>query len=99
MSVVTPAKANKRLHIALGRIVGWAIIGMISFIMIFPLWWVLRTALTESGSIYTNTTSLLPINPTTFNLERVLGLVSREEALAVGGSGATIDFSLFLRNS
>ena len=86
-------------HLRFGRILGWLVIGVISFVMIFPLWWVLRTALTDSGSVYTDTTSLLPINATTFNFERVLGLVSREEALASGGSGATINFSLFMRNS
>ena len=90
---------HRHPRISPGRILGWLVFGIISFIMIFPLWWVLRTALTDSGSMYTDTTALLPVNPTTFNIERVLGLVSREEALAMGGSGATINFFQFMRNS
>jgi multiple sugar transport system permease protein len=49
--------------------------------------------------IFSDTTALLPVGFTTNNFGKVLGLLSTEEALAAGGSGQSINFFLFLRNS
>ena len=82
-----------------GRIAMWILLGIILFLTLFPFWWVLRTALTSQSVIFENTTSLLPVDFTWANFQRVLGLVSTSENLAAGGSGQDINFFLFLRNS
>ena len=84
---------------SIGRIVMWIILLIFLFLTLFPFWWVLRTALTTQGSILQNTTSLLPVDFTLFNFRRVLGFVSTSESLGAGGSGQTLNFFLFLRNS
>tara|TARA_B100001105_G_C22363348_1_gene431394 strand:- start:8 stop:748 length:741 start_codon:yes stop_codon:yes gene_type:complete len=42
---------------------------------------------------------LLPQSPTLLNFERVLGLISKEDSLAAGGSGAEINFARAMLNS
>ena len=68
-------------------------------ITIFPFYWMLRTAFSTSKSLFNDPTSLLPVDFTTGAFERVLGLATPEEAKAEGGSGAAVNFWLFLRNS
>ena len=82
-----------------GRIFMWLLLIIILFLTIFPFYWVLRTALTSQGQIFQNTSSLLPVDPTLLNFRRVLGLLSTSEALEAGGSGQSLNFMLFLRNS
>lgn len=82
-----------------GRIAVWIVMGLLLFVTLFPIWWVLRTALSDPKLIYTDTTSLLPVGFTFNNFARVLGLLSTEEAIAAGGTGQSINFLLFLRNS
>ena len=69
------------------------------FIALFPLWIVLKTALTEQRALFTAPHALLPVNPTLANFERALGLVDAEASVAAGGSGQSINFPLFLRNT
>jgi multiple sugar transport system permease protein len=68
-------------------------------VTLFPFYWMLRTALTMPGSVFKDTTSLLPPDPTTINFMRVLGLVDAETSIALGGSGQSINFLLSMRNS
>ena len=82
-----------------GKIVMWIAMILILFITLFPFWWVLRTAFTTQNAIFNNTTSLLPVEFTWDNFRRVLGLVDTAEGLAQGGSGQSLKFFLFLRNS
>jgi len=49
--------------------------------------------------LFVDTTSLLPTRFTLNNYARVLGMMSTSEAVAAGGSGQTINFLLYLRNS
>ncbi len=83
----------------IGRLVAWLSLIAALVISLFPLYWMLRTAITPGRELAADNASLLPGNPTLFNFERVLGLVSREEARAAGGSGADLNFFLYLRNS
>ena len=83
----------------IGRILMWVLLILILVITLFPFYWVLRTAFTSQNVIFQNTTSLLPVDFTFVNFRRVLGLVSTSESLAAGGSGQSINFFLFLRNS
>lgn len=91
-------KQNKK-PFSWGRALAWAAMVIIIVITLFPFYWMLRTALSTSKSLFSDPASLLPVNFTTGAFERVLGLATPEEARAEGGSGAAVNFWLFLRNS
>lgn len=78
---------------------GWLLLALIAFIILFPLWWALRTALTDARAVFTNPTSLWPSSFTLNNFARVLGLVNAADSVAMGGAGSSINFLLSLRNS
>jgi multiple sugar transport system permease protein len=46
---------------------------LLLFVTIFPFWWMVRTALTASEAVFLDTTSLLPVQATLINFQRVLG--------------------------
>ncbi len=73
--------------------------GLFLFITIFPFWWMIRTALTAPKAIFLDTGSLLPVQPTLINFQRVLGIVDPAEAVAMGGSGQSINFMRSMLNS
>lgn len=79
----------------------WLMVGLLIFITLFPLFWVLRTALTNPNRIFSDVSALLPADPTTQNFERVLGLLDPAKFVQqnTGLSAGTLDFWLFLRNS
>ncbi|MFD8812130.1 carbohydrate ABC transporter permease [Streptomyces sp. NPDC059627] len=82
-----------------GRIVAWTYLGIIVLITLFPFYWILRTALSNNYKLATHPSSPLPVGFTWGAFERVLGIASTADAQAQGGSGATIDILLYLRNS
>lgn len=82
-----------------GKLVAWLAMAILLFVTLFPFWWMLRTALTPSKVVFENTSSLLPPQFTIGNFLRVLGLVDAETAIALGGSGQSIDFFGSLVNS
>ncbi len=86
---------------SLGSIAGWLVIGLILLITFFPFLWVVRTALTNPDAIFTNTSSLLPVDPTICNFERVLGLVDTTAVVqqATNVSAGVLNFWLYLRNT
>ncbi|MGV9307458.1 MULTISPECIES: carbohydrate ABC transporter permease [unclassified Nonomuraea] len=81
------------------RLLAWACLALAILITLFPFYWMLRTAITPGRELAADNLGLLPEHPTLVNFERVLGLASREETRAAGGSGANLDFFLYLRNS
>ncbi len=74
---------------------------MLLFGALFPFWWVVRTGLTSPSSVFSQTSSLLPVNATTQNFERVLGLVDASELARENPniSIAQLNFWIYLRNS
>ena len=84
---------------SVGRIVAWIYIAGVIVVTLFPFYWILRTSLSNNYSLATNPSSLLPVGFTFGAFKRALGLASTSEALAQGGSGASLDVPLFLRNS
>jgi multiple sugar transport system permease protein len=96
-SAVSKPASGSRIN--LGRIAIYAVLVLLILVTLFPMYWVLRTALSDPKLIFTDTTSLLPVGFTFNNFARVLGLLSTEEAIAAGGSGQSVNFFLFLRNS
>lgn len=99
MTTHTVARPASGSQINWGRIGIVAVLIVLILITLFPIYWVLRTALSDPRLIFTNTTSLLPVGFTFNNFLRVMGLMSTEEAIAAGGTGQSINFLLFLRNS
>lgn len=102
MNDVTSTRASvapegKRL--SAGRILAWIAMILIILITVLPFYWVLRTALSSNTGLASNPTSLLPVDANLRGFQRVFGLQSPEEAMADGGSGASLNFWLYLRNS
>jgi len=85
--------------ITAGRIAAWTAMIILILITLFPFYWMLRTAFSTSRSLLSDPASLLPVDFTTGAFQRVLGLATPAEAQAEGGSGAAVNFWLFLRNS
>jgi multiple sugar transport system permease protein len=82
-----------------GRVAAWAILIAIVGITIFPFYWALRTGLSNNRSLPRDVASPLPVDPTLGAFRRVLGMATTEQAQAEGGSGTSLNFWLFLRNS
>ncbi|MCB0214621.1 MAG: carbohydrate ABC transporter permease [Anaerolineae bacterium] len=99
MTTHTVSRPASGSQINWGRIAVVAVLIVLIILTVFPIYWVLRTALSDPKLIFTDTTSLLPVGFTFNNFLRVLGLMSTEEAIAAGGTGQSINFLLFLRNS
>jgi multiple sugar transport system permease protein len=92
-----PGAEERRLNV--GRVAAWAAMIILILITLFPFYWMLRTAFSTSKSLFSDPTSLLPVDFTWGAFKRVLGLATPAEAQAEGGSGAAVNFWLFLRNS
>lgn len=92
-------RKKRRRRPTVGKVLAWTAMIVLLVITIFPFYWMLRTALSSNDALYTNTTSLLPVDFTLGGFERVFGLQSTQEAIAAGGSGADINFWRYLGNS
>lgn len=96
----TPGQAHRpRKPFPFGRLLAWLGLALVILISIFPIWIVLKTALTGSRSLFTEAASLWPSEPTLINFQRVLGLLSLEEVQAAGGSGSAVNFLNAMKNS
>jgi len=93
------ASAPRTRRMSPGRIASWVALWLIILITIFPFYWMLRIGFSNSKALASDPTSLLPVDFTLGGFKRVLGLGTPQEALAEGGSGASIHFWLYLRNS
>jgi multiple sugar transport system permease protein len=96
---VAPRPEAKGKRINVGRIAAWTVMIILILITLFPFYWMLRTAFSTSKSLFSDPASLLPVDFTWGAFKRVLGLATPAEAQAEGGSGAAVNFWLFLRNS
>jgi multiple sugar transport system permease protein len=82
-----------------GRALAWLYLAVILTVTVFPFYWILRTALSDNFALLGNPSSLLPVDFTWGAFERVLGFATREESLAQGGTGASIELGRYLFNS
>ncbi len=82
-----------------GRLASWALLWFFILLTVLPFYWMLRIGLSTSKSLASDPGSLLPVDFTLGGFKRVLGLSSVAEAQAEGGSGASLNFWLYLRNS
>lgn len=88
-----------RRRLTPGRIAAWAALIAMMAITLMPLWMVVKTALTPGSILFEHSAELVPTQPTLDNFRRVLGLLSPEQSIALGGSGAEINFARALANS
>ncbi len=81
-----------------GRLLAWLALGAMLVLTVAPILVMLRTALEHPTGLMERAGSLWLHDPTVVNFRRVLGGLSADESLALGGSGAEINFvrSLFL---
>jgi len=92
-------RTHARKPLPLGRLLAWALIALVLIVSVFPILFVLKTALSSSKDIYTDAATMWPSHPTLINFARVLGFLSPEAAQAAGGSGSSISFLSATRNS
>lgn len=92
-------RARRRARMSPGRVLAWVVMIIILIVTLFPFYWVLRTALSSNAALYVDPSALGPVGLGFGAFARVFGQQSVEEAIAQGGSGASIDFWLYLRNS
>ena len=86
-------------QVSVRRAVAWVLLFILLIVTLFPFYWMLRTAFSDNTQLPGHPNSLLPVETTLGAFKRVLGLSSIEEAQAQGGSGAAVNFWLYLRNS
>jgi multiple sugar transport system permease protein len=95
----TTARPPHRRRRSLGRGVAWAYLVGVIGVTLFPFYWMLRTALSNNYALNTDPASPWPVGFTLGAFQRVLGLATTREALAQGGSGASVDLLRALLNS
>jgi multiple sugar transport system permease protein len=91
--------SNSVRQVSVGRTLAWILLFILLIVTLFPFYWMLRTAFSDNTQLPGHPNSLLPVETTLGAFKRVLGLSSIEEAQAQGGSGAAVNFWLYLRNS
>lgn len=89
----------KKFQLKPARIGAWIFLGFMLFISLFPVFWMLRTALSPNANIFSSNLVLFPQGMSFNNFKRILGFSTLEEAQAMGGSGASLNFLLYLWNS
>jgi len=98
-AIADAQQRRRRRRLAPGRIAAWVVMIAFLALTIVPFLWMIRTALSTTRSLPSDPSSLLPVDFTWGAFERVLGISSMEKAIAEGGSGASVNFWLYLRNS
>lgn len=99
MATQVLTSTHRRKRISFGRILAWFALFVSIMMVLIPFWWMIRTALSTNRELYANPTVWLPVGFTLDNFGRILGFVDTSEAIAAGGSGQTLNFWLYLRNS
>lgn len=99
MTAQAPTVHVPRRPFPWGKLAAWTALVILLFVTLFPFYWMLRTALTFPTSVFKDTSSLLPVDPTLINFQRVLGLLPVQQLVELGGTGQSINFFLALRNS
>ncbi len=94
-----PKNRKPRQPLTPGRVAVYFFLVLLMAVSIAPLFVVLKTAVTPTKTFFTEAEKVIPAHPTLFNFKRALGMISNEEAIANGGSGADFNFLIALRNS
>ncbi len=96
-----PARNGQRNRIRShpARWLAWAALVLMLGVTLAPLWLVLKTALLHPQALLAQASDLWPHGATLLNFKRVLGLIGLDDNVALGGSGADINFLRALGNS
>jgi multiple sugar transport system permease protein len=84
---------------SVGKAAAWTYLLVVLVITLFPFYWIIRTALSNNFQLSTHPSSMLPVGFSFGAFQRALGLATPAQAIAQGGSGASLNILLFLRNS
>jgi multiple sugar transport system permease protein len=90
---------SSSLEIRSRRWLGYTVLVVFGVISLGPMWIAAKTALSDSRTLFTGASSLLPQDPTLFNFERVIGLVNPADPRLQQTSFGKIDFYRALTNS
>ena len=102
--VAVPATASRveppeKPGFNVGRALAWTFMILVIIVSLFPVYWMLRTALSSNNALYAGSDSLLPVQPSLGGFERVFGTQTGQEAIDAGGAGQPISFWHYLINS
>jgi ABC-type glycerol-3-phosphate transport system permease component len=95
---VVPARRTRR-RVGPGRAVAWVYLAIVVLVTVFPFYWMLRSALSNNFAMIANPSSPVPVGFTFGPFLRVLGLEDPKEAVAQGGTGASVEILHYLLNS
>lgn len=90
---------DSRKNVQLDRLIAAIVVIFFALVTLFPLYWALRTALSTQRDLLANPGSLLPVGFTWASFQQALGMVSKEDAIAAGGSGRVFNFWRYLGNT
>jgi ABC-type glycerol-3-phosphate transport system permease component len=96
LATSTERRVNR---LSVGKAAAWIYLIVFLSVTVFPFYWILRTALSNNYALIAHPSSILPTGFTLGGFARVLGLSTPAQAIAEGGSGASIDLALYVRNS
>jgi len=99
LKVQTSVGVRRHHRFNVGRVAAWVGLWVFVLATLFPFYWMIRTAFSTTNALSASPGSMLPVGATVGAVLRVLGLESPKEALAQGGSGASMDFLGSLKNS
>jgi multiple sugar transport system permease protein len=83
----------------LARWAGYAVLALFATITLGPIWIAVKTALSDSRTLFSSASSFLPQDPTLFNILRVLGWANPADPRLAQMSYGKIDFFRALVNS
>ena len=83
----------------LGRWLGYAVLAVFALISLGPMWIAVKTALSDSKTLFSTASSFLPQDFTLFNIQRVLGWIDPADPRLAQMSFGKIDFFRALVNS
>ncbi|MCH4209108.1 carbohydrate ABC transporter permease [Bifidobacterium sp.] len=86
-------------HLKGDKVIAWILVTATIIATMFPFYWMVRSSLTPAADLVTDANRFWPSNPTLINFQRILGLTSTQQAIAAGGTGATINFARYTINS
>lgn len=86
-------------RLSVGRALAWAALAAMLLLTVAPLLVMLKTALEHPQALYAHAAEFWPSDPTVVNFVRVAGGLDAAQGLALGGSGAEVNFLRALLNS
>jgi ABC-type glycerol-3-phosphate transport system permease component len=96
---VATVSVSRIRRFSVGKAAAWTYLVVVLVITLFPFYWIIRTALSNNFQLSTHPSSMLPVGFSFGAFQRALGLATPAQAIAQGGSGASLNILLFLRNS